>query len=102
MTLKCIYPQLGPLYYDFMGFDMGFCSFLSSSLFTFLLIFRPQLTRSMKRMKDSELFQKVEGQKAHPPLLKPPFAFSVFFILLYVHAHAQAFTHLACTLLSGY
>lgn len=24
MPLKCIYRWLGPLYYDFMGFDMGF------------------------------------------------------------------------------
>lgn len=62
MPLKCIYPQLGPPYYDFMGFDMGFLSFLALFLFAFFLILPPQLIRSMERMKDTALFKKVEGQ----------------------------------------
>lgn len=67
MPLKGIYPPLGPLYYDFMGLDMGF---LSLSLVAFLLILPPQLIRSMKQMKDTALFQKVEGHQAHPPRLE--------------------------------
>lgn len=31
MPLKCIYRSLGPLYYDFMGFDMGFLFLFSFS-----------------------------------------------------------------------
>lgn len=69
MPLKGIYPPLGPLYYDFMGFDMGFLS-LFLSLFALLLILPPQLIHSMKQMKDTALFQKVEGHQAHPPRLE--------------------------------
>lgn len=42
MPLKCIYRWLGPLYYDFMGFDMGFL---------FLFSFSATLPQ-LKQMKD--------------------------------------------------
>lgn len=45
MPLKCIYRWLGPLYYDFMGFDMGFLALFSFSATL------PQL----KQMKDMAL-----------------------------------------------
>lgn len=79
MPLKCIYPLLGPRYYDFMGFDRGFLSFLALFLFAFFLILTPQLIRSMERMKDTALFQKIEGQQRPAP--PPPLLEFVHFLL---------------------
>ncbi len=49
MPLKCIYRWLGPLYYDFMGFDMGL-----------LLLFSLSATPPwLKQMKDMALSNKM-------------------------------------------
>lgn len=51
-------------------------------------------------MRDTALFQKVEGHKARPPLLELV-RFSVF-LHLAVRVRTRAFPHLDATLLSGH
>lgn len=62
MPLKCIYPSLGPLYYDFMGFGMGFLSLCFLFIYFF---YSPLLLDGRSRWNDMALFQKPCVRRHH-------------------------------------